>query len=554
MSRDQWNELYEGYWAWVMHEFPESATRAGWADAAHDRWMDWSPEAIERREAHRLGIVEQVRALPRDGLDGADALNAELFTYDMTMAAESDTFPFELLQISPLGGVHQSAANLIAMMPTTTAEKRDHILGRLAALPAFVEQHVALLREGLVRGVTQPKIVMRDIPEHVANVAATGDASPFVQPHLSADAAFVERLRDVVEREVAPSFAKLHDFLVDDYLPAARDDIACHSLPDGEAMYDHLIRERTTTDMPAQEIHDLGQSEVKRIRAAMDEVIASAGFTGSFSEWSEFLRTDPQFFHTDAEALLREYRDISKRADPELARLFGTLPRLPYGVAPVPSYAERSQTTAYYMRGAGSVGRPAWFYANTYDLASRPRWEMEALTLHEAVPGHHLQLALAQEMEGVPEFRKWPSYTAYIEGWGLYAESLGEEMGFYADPYSKFGQLTYEMWRAVRLVVDTGMHALGWTRDQAIAFFEEHTSKARHDIVVEVDRYIAWPGQALAYKLGELKLKELRTHATATLGDAFDIRAFHDAVLLDGALPLDLLDQRVRQWVTTQSA
>jgi len=552
MSREQWDELYERHWAWVMQEFPESATRAGVADASHDRWTDWSPEAVHRRKDHRLDLLEKARLLARDDLDDKELLHAELFIYDAAIAAEAESLPLDLLQISPLGGVHQSAANLIAMMPTATASQRQVILARLAALPAHVDQHIELLREGMARGVTQPKVVMRDIPEHVANVAITGDASPFVQPHLRADPGFVDGLREVVARQVAPAFERLHGFLVDTYLPGAREDIACCSLPDGEVIYDHLIRARTTTSMSAAEIHELGQSEVKRIRLAMDEVIASAGFTGSFNEWTEFLRTAPQFFHTDAESLLREYRDISKRADPELARMFGTLPRLPYGVTPVPTYAERSQTTAYYMRGAPSAGRPAWFYANTYDLASRPRWEMEALTLHEAVPGHHLQIALAQEMEGVPEFRKWPAYTAYVEGWGLYAESLGEEMGFYADPYSKFGQLTYEMWRAVRLVVDTGMHALGWTRDQAIVFFEEHTAKARHDIVVEIDRYIAWPAQALAYKIGELKLKALRAHATEVLGEAFDIRTFHDAVLLSGALPLDVLDSHVRSWVSAQ--
>jgi prolyl oligopeptidase len=286
----------------------------------------------------------------------------------------------------------------------------------------------------------------------------------------------------------------------------------------------------------------------------MDRVIEKSAFKGTFQEFANYMRTDPSFFFERAEDLLQVYRDIAKRADPELARLFGKLPRLPYGVRRVPAYAEKSQTTAYYSGGSLEVGRPGYFYANTYDLKSRPKWEMEALTLHEAVPGHHLQIALAQELDGMPEFRKHGGYTAFVEGWGLYAESLGEEMGFYQDPYSKFGQLTYEMWRAIRLVVDTGMHALGWSRQRAIDYFEENAGKAEHDIVVEVDRYIVWPGQALAYKLGELKIKELRARAEKKLGPRFDVRSFHDAVLENAALPLDVLESTMENWLEGRQA
>jgi uncharacterized protein (DUF885 family) len=284
----------------------------------------------------------------------------------------------------------------------------------------------------------------------------------------------------------------------------------------------------------------------------MDAVIESTGFEGTFEEFLTFLRTDPQFFHTTAEGLMREYRDIAKRADPELTKVFGILPRTPYGVIEVPDYAAKSTTTAYYNSGSLKAGRPGYFFANTYALETRPRWEMEALTLHEAVPGHHLQISIQQELEGLPWFRQNPTYTAFVEGWGLYSESLGEEMGFYKDPYSRFGQLTYEMWRAIRLVVDTGMHYLGWSRQQAIDFFKENAGKSEHDIVVEVDRYIVWPGQAQAYKIGELKIKELRAYAEEKLGDEFDIRAFHDEVLGRGAVPLSVLDTNVRAWVDKQ--
>jgi uncharacterized protein (DUF885 family) len=333
-------------------------------------------------------------------------------------------------------------------------------------------------------------------------------------------------------------------------VPACRESISAAALPDGEAWYAHEVRRHTTTGLPPVEIHEIGQAEVARLRGAMEEVIRTTRFSGGFGAFNEFLRTDPRFFFTTAEELLVAYRDIAKRADPELVRLFGTLPRLPYGVVAVPDHEAPSTTTAYYLRGSLEAGRPGLFYANTYDLAARPRWEMEALTLHEAVPGHHLQIALAAELEGLPEFRRMgEASTAYVEGWGLYAESLGEELGFYTDPFARFGQLTYEMWRAVRLVVDTGIHALGWTRDQALQVFRENTGKADHDISVEVDRYISWPGQALAYKIGELKLKELRAFAAAELGDRFDVRAFHDHVLGAGALPLDVLDARMRAWV-----
>jgi uncharacterized protein (DUF885 family) len=351
---------------------------------------------------------------------------------------------------------------------------------------------------------------------------------------------------------VAPAYERLLEFTENEYLPGARESIAARDLPDGEAWYAHNVAVRTTTDLTPKQIHDIGLAEVARIRSEMEAIIASTGFEGSFEEFLAFLRTDPRFYHTKAEDLMSEYRDIAKRADPELTKLFGVLPRTPYGVIEVPDYAAPSQTTAYYQRGSLKAGRPGYFFANTYVLDTRPRWEMEALTLHEAVPGHHLQIAIQQELEGLPWFRQNPSYTAFVEGWGLYSESLGEEMGFYRDPYSKFGQLTYEMWRAIRLVVDTGMHQLGWSRQQAIDFFKENAGKSEHDIVVEVDRYIVWPGQALAYKIGELKIKELRAFATDALGEKFDIRGFHDELLGNGAVPLSVLEANIRAWVEAQ--
>ncbi len=358
----------------------------------------------------------------------------------------------------------------------------------------------------------------------------------------------------VLKEKVAPAFAKLHEFLVKTYLPGARESVGMSALPDGPAWYAYNVRARTTTTLTPQQIHEIGLAEVKRIRAEMDTVIEQSGFKGSFAEFSTFVRTDPQFYYTNAGDLLTGYRDIAKRIDPELPRLFGRLPRLTYGVVPIPDYAAKSQTSAYYMPGSPSAGRAGNFFANTYALNTRAKWEMESLTLHESVPGHHLQIALAQEMENEPEFRKQGSYTAFVEGWGLYAESLGGEIGLYKNPYSKYGQLTFEMWRAIRLVVDTGIHSLGWTRQQAIDYFLANSSKSEHEVAVEVDRYIVWPGQALAYKIGQLKIRELREYATRELGDKFDVRQFHDQVLDNGALPLDVLETRIKSWVKEQKS
>ncbi len=450
---------------------------------------------------------------------------------------------------------------MLAMMPKARVGDLKNQIARMEALPAYIDQSIALMKKGLEAGVTPPAITLRDVPQQIRNqLVDDASKSPlltgFAEVPASIDPLQAETLREraesVFSEQVVPAYERLLEFTENAYLPGARVSIAMREMPDGEAWYRHNVAVRTTTDLSPQEIHDIGLREVRRIRAEMDEIIAATGFEGSFEEFLHFLRTDPQFYHTTAEGLLREYRDIAKRADPELTKVFGHLPRTPYGVIEVPSYAEQSTTTAYYQSGSLKAGRPGYYFANTYALETRPRWEMEALTLHEAVPGHHLQISIQQELEDVPWFRQTPSYTAFSEGWGLYSESLGEEMGFYKDPYSKFGQLTYEMWRAIRLVVDTGMHYLGWSRQQAIDYFKANAGKSEHDIVVEIDRYIVWPGQALAYKIGELKIKELRAYAEETLGEAFDIRAFHDQVLGKGAVPLKVLDTNIRTWVKQQ--
>jgi uncharacterized protein (DUF885 family) len=548
------------YFEYAMNEFPTFATFIG-IPGDHHRWGDNSLEAIEKRENDELMALEIFQSIPRDELEGVDRLNYDLLMEQLVDAVKAHKFEGEYLAVNQMGGVQQNIARTLTMMPARSVTDYENILGRLGGTAKQVEDSMVRLEKGLEMGVTPPKVTLRDVPQQVKNQIVE---DPMTSPMLRAFTTFPENVPaeeqkrlteaavEIYTGEIVPAFEKLHDYLESTYIPGARESIGMSELPDGQEWYAYNASQSTTTDLTPQQIHEIGLSEVARIRGEMEAVMKEVGFEGTLKDFFEFLRTDDQFYFDDKEELLATYRDISKRADHELVKLFGHLPRLPYGVVPVPEYAQESQTTAYYEPGSLAAGRSGKFFANTYDLRSRPKWEMEALTLHEAVPGHHLQIAIQQELDELPWFRRFGGYTAFIEGWGLYSESLGEEMGFYEDPYAKFGQLTYEMWRAIRLVVDTGMHSLGWTREQAIDFFKENAGKAEHDIVVEVDRYIVWPGQALAYKIGELKIKELRAMAEAELGDAFNVRSFHDTVLGSGAVPLRVLETNMREWVESE--
>jgi uncharacterized protein (DUF885 family) len=552
--------VFEAQWRYNMTEYPEFATYVGYG-GQNGRWTDNSLEAIARRARQLQQPLRALHAIDRRRLSAREQLSYDLFERNLKEQIESHQFHDEYFAITQLDGPQQGLAHVIAAQPATTVAHYTDIIARLNGVPAVIAQDTALLTKGLETGITPPKVVLRDVPEQARNqIVDDPIKSPLLEPFTRMPASIPSpdqaRLRaeaiDAYQKKVRPAYQALVTYLTARYLPGARQSIGLSALPDGARWYAFRARLSTTTDLTPDRIHQLGLSEVRRIRGEMDSIIAKVGFKGSFADFASFLRTDSQFFYTDSASLIRAYRDIAKRIDPGLASLFGRLPRLPYGVIAVPSYAAKSQTTAYYQPGSASAGRPGYFFANTYDLKSRPKWEMEALTLHEAVPGHHLQLALSQEQEGLPEFRKYGGYTAFVEGWGLYAESLGPELGLYQDPYSKFGQLTYEIWRAIRLVVDTGLHTKGWTRQQAIDYFTANSAKAPHDIEVEVDRYIVWPGQALAYKIGELKFKELRTAAQAELGEKFDIRKFHDAVLENGGVPLDVLDRHMREWIVAQ--
>lgn len=561
-------------WKYWMVQYPESATAVGYP-GQNARWTDYSQAAIDARAAYLKSSVQRIVAIDRAGLGADDQITYDLYRDLLDTAAQgldfhNDAMPIRgviphnlRMPMNQLEGVQQDVPSIIAQMPTATRADYENIIARLQSVGPLVDQTIALMEQGLAAGLTPPRITLRDVPGQLqAQIVADPLQSsmleafntwPSVIPEAER-APFIARATDAYQHAVVPAFTKLHAFLTTTYLPACRETIGVNALPNGDAMYAYNVKWHTTTAKTAREIHEIGLAEVGRIRAEMDAVMTSSGFKGSSEEFTQFLRTSPQFFFKDAASLLMAYRDVAKRADPALAHMFGRLPQTPYGVKAVPDAAAPSQTTAYYSPGSFVAGRPGIMFANTYKLDSRPRWEMEALTLHESVPGHHLQISLAQERQGLPEFRKHSSYTAFVEGWGLYAESLGGDMGFYAEPYSKFGRLTYEMWRAVRLVVDTGLHSMGWTRDQAIAYFRTNAAKADQDIIVEVDRYIVWPGQALGYKMGQLKIRELRTSAERQLGSRFDVRQFHDVVLEQGAVPLDVLERQVGAWVTKTKA
>jgi uncharacterized protein (DUF885 family) len=559
-------------WKRWMEEYPDIATQVGYP-GQNNRWTDDSPAGIERRTKHLAECISELKTIHRDALPESEKLNFDLYSQLLETSEEGlqygdDPMPFRFvvprslwMPLNQMEGIQQSAADALESTPHHSVADYEIILERMRALPAAVDQQIALLQEGLKRGYAPPKITMRDVPKQIADlIPANPMASALLQPFTEFPSAFSEgdrtRLTDQAKKiytsAVAPAFQKLHDYVATTYVPACRETIAATALPNGAAAYAFHVRWQTTTDLTAKQIHEIGLSEVKRIRAEMDKVIASVNFKGSFHDFTEFLRTDPRFYYDKPDDLVDGYRVVVKKIDPELAHEFGKLPRLPYGVCPIPDFKAPSQTTAYYQPGSPAAGRPGCYFVNTYNLHARPKWEMEALSLHEAVPGHHLQLSLGQELENVPEFRKHVGYSAFVEGWALYSESLGEEVGLYKDPYSKFGQLTYEMWRAVRLVVDTGMHSMGWTREQAIQFFKDNTGKTDQDITVEVDRYIVWPGQALAYKLGQLKIRELRKAAETKLGTNFNVRKFHDAVLENGSVPLSVLEAQTQSWIARQ--
>ena len=551
------HNLFNDVWGWELREFPTRATYLGY-NQYNDRLTNMSLTSIHRRHKKNETILNKLENLDREKLNVGDKLNYDLFHKKITRNIAAHSFKDYLMPVDQMGGLQISFPNLVDITPFRNRGDFDNYLTRLSLFPEYVDQIIVLMSEGLKENITPPKIVLQKVPDQISvQYQINVNNSPFYEPFEknigslqdSVRAYYQELGSSSIKNNVFTSYKKFFEFFVEEYLPKARENISAKSLPNGENFYAFKIKYYTTTNKTSSEIHSIGLSEVSRIRLEMEKVIKDSGFTGSFKEFIDYLRTNPRFYYDSAEELLDGYRAICKKADPELTKLFGTLPRLSYGVKPIPDFQAPASPTAYYYSGSLKAGRPGYFWANTYKLDTRPKYEMEALSLHEAVPGHHLQISISQELEGVPEFRKHGGFTAFSEGWGLYSEKLGEEMGFYKDPYSKFGQLTYEMWRACRLVVDTGMHAFSWSRERAINFLAENTAKTENDIIVEIDRYIAWPGQALAYKIGELHIIELRSLAEEKLGEKFDIREFHDIVLGSGAIPLDILEEHVKEYI-----
>ncbi len=550
--------LFEREWERDLSDNPLAATYRG--DSRYDdRWPDLDPAAQQRRDTADAQVLKDLAAIPRDQLPAADQLNYDLFKREYDDRVAAAPFRLEYYDIKAREGP-QSLNETAELMPFQSVADYEMWLRRLAALPAYIDQYAALLRRAVKHQRTQPRVIMdRVLPQLAMQTPERPEDSPFYQRFASypdsIPAAERERLsaeaRRLIAESVIPAYRKFTAVFRDEYLPACRDTVGVWDTPEGGAFYANRTRYHTTTSLTPAEIHRIGLAEVARNRAEMQQVMDEVGFKGSLVEFFEHLRTDPKFYYKTGDELFRAYAYITKVIDPELPRLFGRLYRTPFGLRPIPDTSAPNTTTAYYSGPSIDGKRPGYYYVNLYRPEVRPKYEMEVLTVHEASPGHHLQIALAQETD-LPKFRRFGGFTAYNEGWALYSERLGYDLGLYQDPYSRFGQLTYDQWRAVRLVVDTGMHQMQWTRQQAIDYFLANAAKTEADIVNEIDRYIAWPGQALANKNGQLKILELRERATRELGERFDIRAFHDTVLATGAVPLDILERTVNAWIEGQ--
>jgi uncharacterized protein (DUF885 family) len=563
-----------------LNQDPLDASRRGYRQ--YDRLMpDLSASARAAWIQDAKDRLARLETIDLAALTDSNKTNLALLNYELRLRIDGERFEGWQMPVTQQNGPQSSLPQLPDFLSFTDASHLEDYAARLEAVPAYLDQIIANMREGMKSGRTPPRVVMSAVPAQAAAQAedrflSDPAAHAMYKPFSGATGPIVDRAKRAVREGVVPAFRRFAEFLEKEYLPRCRDTIAARDLPDGEAFYNFRLRVMTTLDLTAEQIHQMGLGEVARIREEMFEVIARSDFAQKdslkgdelFKAFVAYLRTDPRFYHTKAEDLLAGYQRLAKIIDPEMSRLFRTLPRLSYGVREMPRFIAPSAPTAYYYPGSLENGVPGWFIANTWRLDQRPKYEMISLTLHEAVPGHHHQYAIAQELKsaGLPEWRTTVDYTVFGEGWGLYSERLGLEMGddarspanpdgkgLFTDPYDDFGRLSYEMWRAMRLVVDTGMHALGWPRDKAIQFMLDNSALSQTNIEREVDRYIVWPGQAVAYKIGELRIRDLRSQAEAKLGEKFDVRGFHDAVLMQGAVPAEVLEAQVRAWVQEQN-
>jgi uncharacterized protein (DUF885 family) len=536
----------------TLRERPEMATSIG-RNEYNDRWSDWSQAAIDRHRARITALIHDLDQTSLAGVSAQDRLSAKLLRYIAQQDLDDQAIELYLLRVNQLYGFHNAVYVTIDRMPARTVHDYENIVARLRAVPAYVDQNIAVLDQGIARGIAQPRLVADRLIQQIAVQAAqdadqTALLGAFRNFPSNISKEDRERLRAeavaAYDRQFLPAWKKLLAYMKGTYAVHARPSIAVTSLPNGKELYRLLIERATTTGMTPEEIHRLGESEVRRIESEMTAVVRQTGFTGTLAEFQRKLADSPEQHFRSKEEMLVWCRNIAKIVEPQLPRLFAHIPAFVYGIRAIPEDREQaSATNAEFPKPDGSG--PGWMNLNTYQPEKQVRYDKESLVLHEAVPGHIMQGAISESIAGLPAFRKYYFNSAYGEGWALYSESLGSELGVYRDPYTRFGRLTSERFRAVRLVVDTGLHALGWTREQAVAYFAEH---APDESTAEIDRYIAWPAQALAYKLGELRIEELRREAEKALGPKFDVRAFHDAVLRNGALPLDLLETQVRAY------
>ena len=554
----KFNSFLDENWQDTMEKSPLFASLLG--DKRYDDKISSNSidDFIAESEYERY-VLDVLNEINPNNLSEENQLNYRLLKSDYEINLEGRKYPGYYMRLNQRGGVQDyylygNRLNFVDL------QSYKNWFERVKGYTQNVRNSLEINREGLELGYTQPKLVTRGVSAQIgAMLERDLEDHPYYKIFKSvgevASAQEAEELqnevKDFIQNVLNPTYQELYDFLVNEYLPKSRDSIGISDVPNGKEWYEYLARYHTTTDLTPDEIHEIGLREVAKIRAEMEGIIEQVGWDGDFNSFLQYLRTDPRFYFETGEELLQAYRAMSKEIDAYMPTLFNKLPRAPYGVIPIPMESAPFTTTAYY--NAPSEGRPGYYYANLYMPEVRPKYEIPVLSVHEAVPGHHHQISLAQEMENVPNFRKYLSITAFVEGWGLYSEQLGESMGIYDDPYDKFGQLTYDMWRAVRLVVDTGMHYKSWSRDDAVNLFLENTAKTEQDINNEVDRYIAWPGQALAYKIGQLKIMELRDKSKEALGEDFDIKDFHDHILSFGSIPLSILEEKVDEFIEAES-
>jgi uncharacterized protein (DUF885 family) len=558
---EAFRKLYEQEWQWRLQEYPTLASSVGVREQDHRLGRVAQPHQ-DRRYAYRKSLLTRLDALSCERLERQECINYRIFRQQVQQAIEDYENRAYLIPFNSDWGFYMSLARLPQDVDFTGPESYADYLSRLEQLPEVMDEYIGLMREGLRVGMTQPRAVLdgRDVPIKAQLVESAEDSvffKPFLEMPAGAEAeahdALVEKARGVVMDGVVPAYRRLLEFFQQEYLPGARTTLGASRLPNGQRFYQSQIRRYATVDLSPAEIHDIGLSEVSRIRAEMLEIIEQVGFEGDLGAFIEFLRNDEQFYARTPHELLAEASYFAKKADGRLPQLFGHLPRQPYGVAPVPGDIAPFYTAGRYVGASLDAHRGGYYWVNTYDLKSRPLYALPALTLHEAAPGHHLQGALALEQADQPEFRRNDYISAYGEGWALYAEKLGVEMDIYETPYHHFGRLTYEMWRACRLVIDTGVHAMGWNREQAQEYLASNTALSIHEVTTEVDRYISWPAQALSYKLGEYTIWKLRRTAESRLGSDFDLRAFHDFILALGSVPLDILQDEVTRWMDQQA-